>query len=220
MTDLTFNGTTYTEDTLKGMSDAELLELRNAVGKELGVAAIPNFKDHDAAVGQTLKALQKFAAKAAPAPKAAAKPKAAKAAKPKKEKGPYVIPKSAQAKTVKRPNKKMFSTIKIVGEHDGTTNHGRAERWKNYKDGMTMVDVIETEGTEPWDVYNWQKHGLIQVVEPTDEEYAQRRAAWYKAKGMEDPEAAKERKAAERAAAKAEREAAKAAKEAEKSKAA
>lgn len=196
--EIEFNGKKYSEADLKSMDDAALLELRNLVASNLGVAGVKSFKDHDQAVAQTWKALERFDAAAEEEPKAKAKPK-----KEPKERG---LAKSAEAKVVKRPNKKMFSTIKKTGEHDGST-HGRAHRWPNYKDGMTIVDIIETEGTEPWDVNNWAAQGIMEVTEPTDEEFAERKAAWYKKHGLTDPEAAKAAKAKEREEAKAKREA-------------
>ena len=200
MTKITFNAIAYTAESLAAMSDADLLTLRNEIATALGVAEVKGFKDHNTAVAQTMKALQRHesqSAEDAAKPKKTAKPKA-----PPKERG---LAKSAEAKTVKRPNQKMFSTIKKVGEHDGT--QGRTHRWPNYKDGMTIVDVIETEGTEPWDVYNWTGQGIMSVTEPTDAEYAERKAAWYEKHGLTDPEAAKAEKAKERAEAKAKREA-------------
>lgn len=203
--EITFNDKAYTEADLADMSVDDLLTLRNEVAVSLGVAEVKGFKDQAAGAAQTWKALERHN-KAAD--KAAAKEAKAKA--PPKERG---LAKSAEAKTVKRPNKKMFSTITKTGEHDGT--QGRTHRWPNYKDGMTIVDVIETEGTEPWDVYNWAGQGIMTVTEPTDEEFTQRKAAWYKKHGLTDPEEAKRLKAEERAKAKAEREEAAAAKKAE-----
>lgn len=200
VTEITFNDKTYTEEALKDATDDQLLELRNLVASNLGVAAIQKFKDRENALSSTWKALQKYdatvkaEAEGSEAPPVEPKEKAkTKTKKPPKEKGPYQIPKSAQPKTVKRPTMNHFSTIKIVGEHNGGS-HGRKDRWSNYRDGMMMIDVIEGNGTEPWDVYNWQKHGIMQIIEPTEEEYQKRRAEWYKKKGVEDPEIAKKRK--------------------------
>lgn len=205
MTSINFQGTDYTQASLKDMSIDDLLTLRNSVAADLGVAEVKGFKDQATAEAQTWKALQRVGSAADPA-------KATKTAKPKappKERG---LAKSAEAKVVKRPTKKMFSTIAKTGEHDGT--QGRTHRWPNYKDGMTIVDVIENEGTEPWDVYNWQGQGIMTVTEPTDEEFATRKAAWYKKHGLTDPEEAKRLRAEEREKAKAEREAAAAEKKA------
>lgn len=202
----------YTQESLKALDDEKLLELRNLVATNLGVASVRSFKDRETGLEQTWKALEKFEAKGQEeAGEAGEKPvkakKEPKAPKEPKERKPA---KSSAPGIVKRPTKKMFSTIEKIGEHNGST-HGRAHRWPNYKDGMTIVDVIEGDGTEPWDVYNWEKHGIMKVVEPTDEQYAERRAAWYAKHGLTDPEVTKAQKAKEAAEKKAAAEAAKAA---------
>lgn len=109
-------------------------------------------------------------------------------------KAAYKVPKSSKAKAIKRPNRYMFSKIEIVGKHDGTGKHGRPKRWPNYKNGMTLAEIEETEGTERWDVLHWEKLGLMKIHEPNDDEYKARRRAFYKAKGIEDPELAKSKK--------------------------
>jgi hypothetical protein len=202
----------YTQESLKVLDDEKLLELRNLVATNLGVASVRSFKDRETGLEQTWKALEKYEAEGQKeAGEAGEKPvkakKEPKAPKEPKERKPA---KSSAPGIVKRPTKKMFSTIEKIGEHNGST-HGRAHRWPNYKDGMTIVDVIEGDGTEPWDVYNWEKHGIMKVVEPTDEQYAERRAAWYAKHGLTDPEVTKAQKAKEAAEKKAAAEAAKAA---------
>lgn len=184
----------YTKDSLKGMSLDDLLKLRNLVASNMGVAAIKNFKDHDAAVEQTWKALVKYDTEADSdeKPKAKKEPKERKLAKP------------AEAQHVKRPTRNHFDVMRIVKPFDGEED--RSHRSANYKDGMMIIDAIEGEGTLPWDIYNWEKQGYVKVEHATDEEYAERRAAWYKKHGREDPEAKKEREKAEKAAAKKKRE--------------
>lgn len=209
---IAFLGNDYTQAVLAAMTDEKLLELRNLVASNLGVAAIRSFKDHDHAVEQTWKALEKFESTANAEASEAGEPKAKKEKAPKEPKE-RKLAKSSAAGIVKRPTRKMFSTITKIGEHDGT--QGRQHRWLNYKDGMTIVDVIETEGTEPWDVYNWESKGIMKVTEPTDAEYAERKAAWYAKHGLTDPDVAKEQKAKAAAEAKAKREAEMAAKKAE-----
>ena len=220
---ITFMSSAYTLVGLAALTDDKLLELRNLVASNLGVAAVRSFKDHDAAVEQTWKALEKFeataAAEAGEAGAAATGAKPAKAPKAPKEPKERKPAKSSGPGLVKRPTRKMFSTIEKIGEHDGST-HGRAHRWPNYKDGMTIVDVIEGDGTEPWDVYNWESKGLIKVTEPTDAEYAERKAAWYAKHNLVDPDVAKETKAKEKADAKTKRDAEAAEKKAAKDKAA
>lgn len=219
---ITFLTVAYTQAGLAAMTDDKLLELRNLVATNLGVANIRSFKDHDTAVEQTWKALEKFESTATA--EGGEGGVAEKSVKVKKEKAPKEPKERKPAKSsgpgiVKRPSKKMFATIEKIGEHNGTT-HGRAHRWPNYKDGMSIVDVIEGDGTEPWDVYNWEKQGILKVTEPTDEEYATRRAAWYAKHNLTDPEAAKATKAKESAEKKAAAQADKDAKAAEKAKAA
>lgn len=198
---LKFNDIEYDAATLEGMSDEALLKLRNEIAVDLGVASVNSFKDHASAVSQTTKALERISVKEeAPTETVKKAPKAPKVPKEPKERG---LAKSAESKTVKRPTKKMFATIEKIGEH--SAEHGRAHRWSNYETGMTIVDVIEKEGTEPWDVYNWVSKGIMSVKEPTDEEFAKRKAAWYLKHGLTDPEAAKESAKAEREAAKTKR---------------
>lgn len=219
MTEFTFLNKTYTEDSLKAMSLEDLLSLRNLVASNLGVAQVRGFKDHEQAVEQTVKALTKFAetAENEVAAETAIKAKKEKKAKEPVERG---LAKSAMAKVVKRPTREMFATIRKIGEHDGT--QGRFHRWANYKDGMTMVDVVMGEGTEPWDVKNWVGHGIMEIIPATDEEYVERRKKFYETTGYPDPDMAKElqaqekaKRAAERAAAAAEKKAQAEAKKAE-----
>ena len=206
MTDaITFKNDEYSRADLENMTEADLLTLRNDIATELGVAAVKSFKDHATAVDQTMKALQKFEA-------SSDKEKPAKA-KDKKEPKERKLAKPAEAQHVKRPTKKMFSVMSIVKPFDGEED--RSHRSSNYKDGMMIIDAIEGEGTMPWDIFNWEKQGYVKVTEPTEDEYAERRAAWYKKNGREDPDVAKQRQREEREKAKAEREAAREAKKKE-----
>lgn len=216
MTDKTikFLDKEYTESSLSTMSLDDLLSLRNLVASNLGVAAVKGFKDQETAAAQTWKALVKYEETTsaenqggeAPAPKQ-------KKVKEPKEPKDRKLAKPAAPGHIKRPTRKMFSQVKILKEHTGV--EGRGHRWPNYKDGMLVIDAVEGEGTLAWDVMNWASHGLMAIIEPTDEEYKERRAAWYKKHGREDPDLAKERSDAEKAKAKAEREAAAALKKAE-----
>lgn len=200
----------YTRADLEAMSTEDLLSLRNLIASNLGVAAVKQFKDHETAVTQTMKALQKYEASADGDSGEGEKPKKEKAKKEPKERK---LAKPAEAQHVKRPTRKMFDTMKIVKPFDGEED--RAHRSSNYKDGMMIIDAIEGEGTLPWDIYNWEKQGYVQVEPATDEQYAERRAAWYAKHGREDPDVAKERQRKEREEAKAQREKEREAKKAE-----
>lgn len=192
----------YTKDLLAKAGDDELLTLRNLVADNLGVSKIQGFKDHDTAVEQTWKALVKFdeTVKAEAGDGGAAEAPKVKKVKEPKEPKERKLAKPAEKGFVKRPTRKMFSSVSIVKQHTGA--EGRSHRWPNYSDGMLVIDAIEGEGTLAWDIYNWEAAGLMKVVEPTDEQYAERRAAWHKKHGLEDPDLAKTRKAEEAAAAK------------------
>jgi len=199
----------HSEVSLNSESIENLVSLRNLIAANLGVSTIKTFKDHETAVAQTWKALQKFD-ETAKAEAGGAEPKPAKTPKEPKERKPA---KPAASQYVKRPTRKMFSVVHIVKQHTGA--EGRAHRWPAYKDGMLVIDAIEGEGTLAWDIANWEAAGLMTVTEPTDAEYAERRAAWYKKHGLEDPDLSKSKKVEEREAAKAEREKAAADKKAE-----
>jgi len=204
MTDkIKFLNKEYNEASLKSESIEALVTLRNLIATNLGVASVKAFKDHETAVTQTWKALQKFD-ETSKAEAGGAEPKPAKAPKTPKEPKEYKMAKPAASQYVKRPTRKMFSVVNIVKQHTGT--EGRAARWSAYKDGMLVIDAIEGEGTLAWDISNWEAAGLMTVTEPTDAEYIERRAAWYKKHGLEDPDLSKSKKAEEREAAKAERE--------------
>jgi hypothetical protein len=211
---INFNNKDYSLVDLRKLSVDELVTLRNLVATSLGVASVKTFKDHDTAVDGTWKALEKFDEKMTQEEEET-KGKAKKA-KAKAEKKPRGLPKSSLPQVVKRPTRKMFSTIQKTGEHDGSQQ--RADRWKNYKDGMTIVDIKEGEGTEPWDIYNWEKHGIMKIVPPTDSEFEERKNAWYKKHGRQTPEEIKKEKDEVKAKRQAEREAAKVAKAEEKAK--
>lgn len=190
----------HTEASVGQMDMPALLELRNLVAANLGVQAVKEFKDQSTAVAQTWKALVKYESEMGSADEA----KPAKPVKPvKAPKEPRGLAKPAATQYVKRPTRKMFAIVSIVQQHTGA--EGRADRWPNYKDGMMVIDAIEGEGTLAWDIGNWSAQGLMTVTEPTDAEYEERRAAWYKKHNREDPDAEKIRKTTEREAAKAER---------------
>lgn len=202
----------YSEALLQSESIENLVIFRNLIASNLGVSSVKAFKDHETAVAQTWKALQKFD-ETVKAEAGGAEPKPAKAPKAPKEPKDRKMAKPAGSQYVKRPTRKMFSVVNIVKQHTGA--EGRAHRWPDYKDGMLVIDAIEGEGTLAWDISNWEAAGLMTVTEPTDAEYAERRAAWYKKHDLEDPDLSKSKKAEEREAEKANREKAAAEKKAE-----
>lgn len=203
-----FNEIAYTEAGLKTFEIPALLELRNEVAVNLGVARISSFKNHDQAVQTAWKALEKWSTG-----DGAAKP--AKPAKPVKlSKEPKILgpAKCGFSQTIKRPTRNMFRTLTKIRAHPG--EHFRMRRWENYKDGMTLLDTAEGDDMTQLDVVYYVSHGLMSLTEPTDEAYEAGLAAWYQKHGFVNPSAAKAAEKAEKAAEKAE----KAAKKAEKAK--
>lgn len=205
--EIKFLSKTYSEASINDMTVEQRLQLRNTVAENLGVPKMNAFKDESKSVALTWGALVKFQ-ETVDAESAGAEPAPTKKPKEKKEKGPYVIPKSAQAQQIKRPTRSHFDTIqKTLPEGVDVDSIDRSARWPYYTDGMTIADVIEKDGCEQWDVKAWCEKGYMKRVECTDEEYAERRAAWYKKEGQVDPLEAKATAAAERAKAKEAREA-------------
>lgn len=187
-----FNGKTHTKATLEKLSLDDLLVLRNEVADALGVAKSKGFKTEEAGRTSTWKALLKFEASDMDG------------SKPIPPKEPKVV-KGALPSKVKRPTKNMFRKIKIVSKPDRVL-----DRWDNYKDGMTILDTIEGDNMTPLDIYFYQSVGAVELIDPTEEEVAAGRAAWYKREGIENPDEVKARKAKEKAEEKAKRDAEKA----------
>lgn len=202
-----FLSNTYTESSINDMTVEQRLQLRNTVAENLGVPKMNAFKDESKSVALTWGALVKFQ-ETVDAEAGGAETAPAKKPKEKKPKGPYVIPKSAQAQQIKRPTRSHFDTIeKTLPDGIDVESIDRSARWPYYTDGMTIAEVIEKDGCEQWDVKAWTEKGYMRRVECTDEQYAERRAAWYKKEGQVDPLEAKATAAAERAKAKEAREA-------------
>lgn len=176
-----FNDVTYNQAAIANMSDADLLKLRNLVAANLGVSAIKSFKDNAAAQEGAWNALVKWA-DADPEDEKPVKPVKAKA-----EPKPYEVPTKALPGTIKRPTIGMFATIKKLV--DGAEKGGA--RWANYKDGMTIADIIEGNDMCRPDIMFYVDNQMMEVVDATPEQFAERKAAWYKKHGQTDPEVAK-----------------------------
>lgn len=200
MTDtIEFQGKSYTEEGLKGMGVEELLTLRNTVAEQLGVQAIKGFKDAQQGADSAWKALAKLQSKRTKADEKETKAKAKKEAKPKE---PRPTPKSAMPQKVENPNKAMFRRIKKIADHPGTGY--RISRWPNYKDGMTLLECAEGENMTPLDVHYYVVHKLMELVEPTQEQFEKEYAEWCTKNGVENrleakkkADAAKKQKAEE-----------------------
>lgn len=78
-------------------------------------------------------------------------------------------PKCVSVQTFKRPTRRVFSKIKKIKEHPG--KGFRIKRWALYKDGMTMLQIGQTEGLDTKDVLYWVNNGFMELQEPSDEEF-------------------------------------------------
>lgn len=213
MTDtIAFEDKEYSEESLKAMAVEDLLALRNKVADQLGVQATKSFRDAAQGADSTWKALTKLRDKAAKA-EAKEEKKAKKETKPKE---PRPTPKAALPQKVENPTKSMFRRLKKIATHPGSGY--RISRWENYKDGMTLLDCAEGDDMTPLDVHYYVTHKLMELIEPTQEQYETEYAAWCKKNGVENrleakkkADATKKQKAEEakaNAGAKAEKEAA------------
>lgn len=213
MDKITFNNKEHTKESVSKLDDAGLLSLRNLVAENLDVARVKSFRDHNQGVEDTWGLLNKWASQDDGASGGKAKAKAKD-----KPKEPPPPAKCAKSQTVKRPTRGMFRRLQKIKEHPG--KGFRIRRWDNYKDGMTLLDCAEGDETTPLDVGYYVEHGLMKLIEPTEEEFQKGLDAWYKKHGLENPAEAKRKRDEERAKKKAEREAAAAAKKKEKEEAA
>lgn len=130
---------------LAKLSISALVAKYNEVAETLGKKTVKTFKDKPTAIDRVKKILKEV-------------PKEGGEAKEKKVKA---LPKTAKARTIKRLSLQMFRTVKIVKEHPGT--HMRFNRWKNYKDGMTLYEVIVGENTSLRDINFFVKYGFIKL---------------------------------------------------------
>lgn len=179
----TFGNTEYTQESLSAMSIEDLTTLRNDVAEKLGHKPIKTFKSQEAAVAAVVKAFEKLADKDS-------KDRAQIA---KKEKEPRPIPKCARPMVVERPTRAMFRTIRKLCDHPGEGY--RIGRWENYRDGMTMLDIMEGDNMSHQDIGYYVTHKLMELKDPTDEQYEHGMAAWAKRHGIENPLDAKKRAA-------------------------
>ena len=195
-----FGNHTYSAEQLQEMPIDDLLKLRNDVASALGAKSIVEFKSQEAGVDATIKALDRYHAKGERERKAVAEREAREQNRP--------TAKCALPMIVERPTRNMFRTIRKLCDHPGEGY--RVRRWDNYKDGQTLIDIMEGEDMTHLDVHYYVQHELMELVEPTDVEYEARLAAWCEKRGVENPIEAKRKAAEAREQKKAERKAAEA----------
>lgn len=89
-------------------------------------------------------------------------------------KGKYIKSiKHARPVLVRTPRRHMFLKIEKISKPKKL-----ALRWDNYKDGMTILDVLEGNGTSRKDVAWYCKNGHMRLLLPTEDEYQEALRAW------------------------------------------
>jgi hypothetical protein len=215
---ITFQGADHTERSIKDMELSNMLALRNKAAENIGVTKIRSFKSAEQGAMLTWKMLVKWDEEMTKQEGAgdteASKKKSA--AKPKAETKPRPPVKAAGPVLVKRLTRDMFRKISFKNESGGKLaphpgKGDRIARWDKYAEGMTLLHCMETEDLCHQDIGFYIDKGYMRLVEPTDDEYAKGREAWFKKQNRVDPDVQKAKDAEDRAAAiakrKAEREA-------------
>ena len=183
-----FGNTEYTSETVSALSDEDLLKLRNDIAATLGFKPMAAFKTRESGVEAVMKALERVDTR-----ERRQREVIEKKLQKEQERPPA---KCAAARPVERPTRGMFRTIRKLCDHPGEGY--RARRWKNYQDGMTLLDTMEGADMTHLDVMYYVKHNFMELKEPTDEQFNQGLAAWYEKHGIENPADAKRRAAEEK----------------------
>lgn len=199
-TEVEFSGKVYTKDRLNIMNIETLLSLRNTVAECLLDERLKEFKDQTEARTQTWAILVKFSetpddklASSDPAPLKKRK-QSKKVYDPSKVKG-------ARGLTISTISARMTKKIKKIKTPDRC-----AMRWNNYKDGMTILEVMEGSDMTHTDINFFVRQGFMKLEESTEEEIKAMYEEFHARKGTPNPLA----KEAERAEAKRAKEAEKA----------
>lgn len=111
--------------------------------------------------------------------------------------------KCARPQKVLRPHRGLFRRIQKLADHPGDSL--RIRRWENYKDGMTLLECKEGEGTTTYDVKFYVDNKLMKLITPTEDEYQAGLEDWYTRNNMESPAERARKREKEREAKKAER---------------
>ncbi len=205
---LKFLNSEYTAEDVNKMKTPDLLELRNLIADNLGATKIRSFKSHNAAATGVWQALQEYnRSMDDPDYKPVLAGPTGETRGATKDRGGG-SPKCDAAEIVKRPTPRMFHRVKKIGTPDKSQ---RPEVWDRYKDGMRIIDAVETDGIHAGKIQWWVKQGLMKLEDPGDKIIENEMRAWYKAQGRDYPGDAKAKAAEEREKAKAEREAKRAA---------
>lgn len=179
-----FNEKDYVAHDLESMSLEDLTKLRNLIGVNLGGSRIQKFQSKPKGVTGCWQALIEFQKRVddeSYVPILCGPDGKARATKTNVAGG---MPKCDLAEVVKRPTRQMFYRLKKVGSPDKSQRPGV---WDRYKDGMRIIDAMETAGIHAGKVGWYVKLNLMNLEDPGDKVVDEEIRAWYKKQGREYP---------------------------------
>lgn len=162
MTIYTFNSKQYSIGDLEDMTRQELADLANLINEtKLGPASTKA-----AGVERVLKALKGLGQKAIL--QETESEKAAPGVK-KESKLEGHVPMAARARVIKRLTTHLLCRIKKV---KAPPANERLKFWDKYPDGVTLAEIVQTNGLDETQVRFWVKKGYMTLVPPKAEELA------------------------------------------------
>ncbi len=179
-----FNEKDYTARDLEDMTLEDLTKLRNLIGVNLGGSRIQKFQSKPKGVTGCWQALVEFQRRVEDetyVPILCGPDGKARAAKTDVAGG---MPKCDLAEVIKRPTRPMFFRVKKIGSPDKAQRPGV---WDRYKDGMRIIDTMETPGIHAGKIGWYCKLGLMKLEDPGDEVVDKEIREWYKKQGREYP---------------------------------
>ncbi len=184
VTKIHFNDKDYAAHDLESLSLDDLTKLRNLIGVNLGGSRIQKFQTKPKGVTGCWQALIEFQKRVddeSYIPILCGPDGKAQATKTNVAGG---MPKCDLAEVVKRPTKNMFFRVKKVGAPDKSQRPGV---WDRYKDGMRIIDAMETAGIHAGKIGWYCKLGLMKLEDPGDKVVDEEIRTWYKKQGREYP---------------------------------
>lgn len=126
----------YTKESLQELSVEDIVPIHNHFAEKSGLELVENFASHEEAVHQTLIAIEKF--------------------EDTEHTATLKVIKALLPSEPKKLTESLYRTIKIVRS---PVEGEFSKRFDRYKDGMSLLDIIRTEGVCRADVYAYVKQG-------------------------------------------------------------
>lgn len=179
-----FNDLDYAANDLEAMPLEDLTKLRNLIGVNLGGSRIQKFQSKSKGVTGCWQALVEFQRRVEDEsyiPILCGPDGKARATKTDVAGG---MPKCDLAEVIKRPTRPMFFRVKKISSPDKAQRPGV---WDRYKDGMRIIDAMETPGIHAGKIGWYCKLGLMKLEDPGDEVVDKEIRVWYKKQGRDYP---------------------------------